>query len=621
MQDILEATLSEINCSDSSGVTVVDNWATEAGLASVRQIVETDFAQSYSVTRLMFDPHCTLFLRLISYISREDIQNSLVLEKSVGTIYNVIYGPHGNRGVTFFRRVVGCLTHLQNEEGGVGSYNESQYGEVLLHVTEAILSTLLQVQEATFKSEFKEVAETLWNCFFVDDADRLPKSPVTRLARENLLKVQDIFGTGDGINASKQKLRSGKVPAVAVDLPGELSQSGIRHDNDHAAISDINILPTLSEILCSRRLDFLPTRDALHSPDRHHEKGIRRLLDSHFRLLREDTSGVLRDSVRCILDNWETLVHGTRWQDKRKLLRTHCPTPARIYYGAQIQNLNSDRIKGLEIDVEFDQVPRARNMSAWKRKHHWRDTRGLNEGGALLALIDAEAKDDTSVIFFQVCKRNLDPVTDENNRGVVRDLVSSGKRAMITLRLTNPPSSDDLGGIVHLVNNQFSSSARSSILVEFPALLYNAFEGILRCLQTLYTDPRYLPFTEWIAPQDRYSREYTTLYGYKAFPVCSPAYLQDRYLDFSAVSTNEGDERATPLRFQPGEDFNVMCEQVSQRTTLDMGQARAIVSALKNRLALIQGPPGTGKSYVGIQTAKCLLANQSWQDLGPILCV
>lgn len=612
--------------SESAQVSVVNNWATEAGLASLRDIVEADFASSYSVTRLMFDPHGILFLRLISYISREELQSPLLLEKSVGTIFNVLYGPHGERGVAFLRRVADFLTNRWNERMDVSSIDKSQHEEMLLHITETILGTLLHVQEAIFKAELNEVSKTLWNSFFVDDVHHHLKSPATRLARQNLLKAQGIFDTGDTTAAKTQNAQRDDLnrkqfqPSFPVDFPGELSQSGIRHDNDHAAITDIKILPTLSEIWYSQRPDFLPTRDALYTPERHHEKGIRRLLDSHFRLLREDTSGVLRDSLRVILENWEPLVHGTRWQDKRKILRTHSPTPVRIYYGAQIQKVNPDRVKGIEIDVEFDQVPRARNMSTWKRKHHWRDTRGLKEGGALLALIDADALESLSVIFFQVSKRNIDPVTDENHKDGVHDMVSSSDRAMVSLRLTSPPSSDDLEGIVHLAKNQFSS-ARPLILAEFPALLYNAFEGILRCLQTLYRDPRYIPLTEWISPQDRSLDDYTTSYGYKAFPVSPPAYLESGTLDLSSVSRSDVNEESTPLIFSVEQDFNAMCNQLSRRTTLDMGQARAMISAFQNHLALIQGPPGTGKSYVGIQIAKCLLANQTRLALGPILCV
>ena len=96
-------------------------------------------------------------------------------------------------------------------------------------------------------------------------------------------------------------------------------------------------------------------------------------------------------------------------------MRTHCPTPVRVYYDAQIQRVKPDRIKGMEVEVEFNQVPRARSMNARKRKQLWHQSRGLNEGGALLALIDAEVEEDMTVIFLQVSKRNIEPTTDENS--------------------------------------------------------------------------------------------------------------------------------------------------------------------------------------------------------------
>ncbi|OGM45678.1 hypothetical protein ABOM_005445 [Aspergillus bombycis] len=624
LQDILEATLSDINHSGSLGVTIVSSWATETGLARIREIIEADFARSYSVTRLMFDPHCVLFLRLISYISREEIQHSLILEKDVGTIFNVIYGPRGDRGVAFFRRVVSYLAHLREMNNDIDHDDGIKYEEVLLHVTEAILSTILQIQEATFKSELKGIVEDLRSCSPLSEIERVLTKPSLRLARENMLKIQDIFGTGDRISAYVPKAdidpSEKQQSQPEVDPPGELSKYGPRHNNDHASISNINILPTLSEILHSQRLDFLPTRDSLYTPDRHHEKGVRQLLDTHFRLLREDTSGILRDAVRVIIDHWEALVHGTRWQEKKRLLRTHSPTPVRIYYGAQIRRVKPHRVKGMEIDVEFDQVARIKNMTPWKRKHYWRESRALNEGGALLALIDAEVEKDTTVVFLQVSRRYIEPMIEEKG---IFDLVSDAKRAMITLRLTSSSSRGDLDGIISLATNH-SSSDRPLILVEFPALLYNLFEGILRCLQSLYSDPRCLPLTSWITPQERYCMETTTTFGYKAFPIHSPIYLENLTLDLSSVSSageiQDEDNIATPLRFSVGRDFKAMSEELFRRTTLDMGQAQAMVLALKNHLALIQGPPGTGKSYVGIQIAKCLLANRI-PLLGPILCV
>lgn len=67
----------------------------------------------------------------------------------------------------------------------------------------------------------------------------------------------------------------------------------MRHDNDHADICDISILPTASE-LQSLRQEFLPTSTySLHSATR-----FQGLLDRQFRLLREDTVGLLRESVK-----------------------------------------------------------------------------------------------------------------------------------------------------------------------------------------------------------------------------------------------------------------------------------------------------------------------------------
>lgn len=194
---------------------------------------------------------------------REDIQNSLVLEKAVGTIYNAIYGLNGKRGVEFVRRVLSYLTYLE-AEAEADLNDVSQYEEVLYHLTEEIISTSLQIQEVTFISEFKEVVEKLCGCSILNDAGCYHTSPIIRLARENLSKVQDIIGTGDGFTSHGQRARRGtsqgqqSQPALAVDFPGTLSQSGIRHNNDHASISDIRFLPTLAEIWYSQRLTFSP---------------------------------------------------------------------------------------------------------------------------------------------------------------------------------------------------------------------------------------------------------------------------------------------------------------------------------------------------------------------------
>src|SRR6202000_3132112 len=133
-----------------------------------------------------------------------------------------------------------------------------------------------------------------------------------------------------------------------------------------------------------------------------------RLLDTHFRLLREDTSGLVRDSIRLILDNWEMFASTEGdWKMKRKLLRNKSPTPVRIYSDAEIQRIKCDRKWGLELVVEFNQLHKLRRSSPGKREHCWRTSRELKEGAQLVALIsrNSEEDGDAVVIFLIVSKR------------------------------------------------------------------------------------------------------------------------------------------------------------------------------------------------------------------------
>ncbi|OJJ46412.1 hypothetical protein ASPZODRAFT_2129422 [Penicilliopsis zonata CBS 506.65] len=634
----LETSLASITRSQSSRHELIATWALETGLAKVRQIVEADFAFTYSVTKLMFDPHCVIFLNILSRISQEQRLFSLTLEKAVGTIYNVVYGLHGNRAVGFFRRVVAWLTRQWTEM----PQGPSNYDQVLLHTTDVILSTIIQNHEAVVQPELRSLVKELANCSSLATSTLDSDGSISvdmRHVKENIRMMQDLLGTTEGAGATSKKAQPAVVlserGAAPVDGPGQLSVDGPRHDNDHRTITGIRVLPTLSEIWLSRRPDFLPTRDSLHGPESHHDRGIRRLLDTHFRLLREDTAGVLRDTVRVILEHWDALAHETRSRERRKILRAHSPTPVRIYLNAHVQQVRSDGMKGIQIDVGFDQSPRARTLKVAQRREYWRRSGALREGPALLALIDGKVDEDIKLVFLQVSQRNLGLKATEGSNAAegVCDLVSDSRRAMITLRLPGSPSREDLSNLVSLTGHRLiPSSSRSLVLVEFPAVLYNSFEGILRRLQELYTDPSSIPLTTWIAPRDdSYAlppdpTSTITAYKDRKVLVSLPTYLVNETLDLSSIpKAPEIGENLThtelPITLYPGQDTGVLCEQLSKRTTLDPGQAEALVSALTNEVALIQGPPGTGKSYVGIQIARCLLTNRQVLGPGPILCV
>lgn len=616
--------LSDLDRSEESRRAVIEYLATEDGLSRVKQTVETKYSVRYSVTTPMFDPHCFLFLRVIAH---KDVLKSLVVEKALGTIYNVVYGLNGSRGVSFFQHVVDCLkeTLLPAEDDD----QQNRYNGLwqLIVVTDALLHLLTVNQAAVLQLEFEGMVNDLSALYIYHQQLATEFPSELQQTYGNINKIVDILAMGDNIKIVEPRKhcstsqQSESVVLSRVDFPGDLSDAGRRHDNDHAAIQGVRILPTLSEIY-SKRSDFLPTYDACKLTSGHHRYGIRRLLDTQFRLLREDTSGLLRDAVRMVIDNWNIIRHGSDWTAKRKLVRQKSPTPMRIYNDAQVRHSTGSGVKGIEMEVEFEQTQRIKRLSPDKRRKHWLNSRSLREGGGLVALIDAQVEDDTHAVFLRVSNRDLDGARG-SPAGVVRDVVSDVDRAMVTLCFPATPSKEDVSSLVQITNSR--GTERPLILVEFPAVQYNQFEGILRCLQELDRNPSRMPFRKWIQAGvgSLIAGQHLTELPDARSGIPPPLYLKGAMLDLSSIQVRTGDEEGDtmPLILSPRDDRRSVQRRLCQSSTLDAGQAEAMVSALTHELALIQGPPGTGKSYVGIQLAKCLLDNKERLGLGPLLCV
>ncbi|GKZ52008.1 hypothetical protein AbraIFM66951_009355, partial [Aspergillus brasiliensis] len=482
--------------------------------------------------------------------------------------------------------------------------------EVLSLISRVLLGTLTLNHEAAIQVDLRMVAGRLYEIYSVDNTDAVADDDNLQLAYENILKIRDILSMGDTIPISRkpeklQTIESNQQGSTryVIDLPGELSDLGPRHDNDKTAISDIQILPTISEILNADRPEFLPARGAADSPIEHHERGIRRLLDSQFRLLREDTSGVLREGIRLIIHAWELVVHGTDWRLKRKFLRDNMPTPARVYSGVEVRRIKSEQFKGIEVDLEFDQLPRLKYASPAKRKQWWLDSKALRRGSTLLALLDAEDVDDTSAIFFLVSKREISYVDNDKKGSVpadhISDVVSDGNRAMVTLGLVGQSNTIDLERLV--LFSRSKPFPRPLILVEFPAIPYNSFEGILRCLQVIHQNPARMPFTAWLAPSTDHHElcEALTESGATgSINIQPPVYFRKSLsLDLSCLPGRHHDSDASRmLSMSLSQDPKVLSADIANVTELDEGQADAFIWALRRKIALIQGPPGTGKS-------------------------
>lgn len=143
-------------------------------------------------------------------------------------------------------------------------------------------------QNAQIIEGFVAVVEIISAC--------ISENATSPTAEDSLARIRRRLNIGSSMPfAACQSAQQDKQSAnflVDQDLPGELSRNGPRHDNDHASITDIQILPTAEE-MASFREDYLPSITS-HG---HQPSSLARLLDRQFRLLREDTVGQLRDGA------------------------------------------------------------------------------------------------------------------------------------------------------------------------------------------------------------------------------------------------------------------------------------------------------------------------------------
>jgi len=162
-----------------------------------------------------------------------------------------------------------------------------------------------------------------------------------------------------------------------------------------------------------------------------------------------------------------------------------------------------------------------------------------------------------------------------------------------------------------LLERLLGDSDEDLSLVEFPGVLLPAFKPTLQALQSM-SETLDVPFGDILAPTSTLNNP-----G-RHINVVPPAYAARPGFSFDLSSFTDAEPA---LHLTPGTNTEHTINQLARRSTLDQGQAEAVVRSLSRSLALIQGPPGTGKSYTGVQLIKILLANKLAGGLGPIVCV
>ncbi|KAJ9610538.1 hypothetical protein H2200_005315 [Cladophialophora chaetospira] len=572
----LEFLQSEIGVMQEAIVTL----ASEGGLQRIKQVVDRNLEtmgpqQRNRVIQEQAIPLC----RVIVHV---DVLASTVLDTHLGTIYNFIYGAQGQRAVAFFKPVFAVLA------------DRDQAFISVLDI-EAVIAAFSKVIDcnthAWVNDELKLIADSIYDTVALlgDDEAHESRKLLQRISRRMQL-AREI----PGWTAPKRNVPRTATFTLQCDLPGALSKDGPRHNNDHTNACNIQIMPTFEEIRAVRP-EYLPSMNQ----DDWHLDGVAGLLDRHFRLLREDTVGQLRDAVREEIDSPATNEKAARRQNIRRL----------TYNNARVVHTDFNSWQGILLTIGFDQPTHLREYSTKLRKEWWESQKRLRID-SLLCLLSSHG----SLLFCSVIeprkpdlhspsKRTdlLDPGdhSADSETESHRDLFTNALHAFVTISVTTENANEALTFI------RMSSAASDVKIVEFPGVLLPSFEPTLRALQKMLRSPE-LPFSEYLAAEPHVD-----------IPVIAPPHYATKpgfRFDLSSIMK---EKEPLWMAVDDTSDYTAFRDN----SLLDPAQADALLNSLNRSIALIQGPPGTGKSFTGVGLIKVLLAAQSTAKLGPILCV
>ncbi|KAL2850542.1 hypothetical protein BJX68DRAFT_275792 [Aspergillus pseudodeflectus] len=551
----------------------------EGGLRRIQELVQRDFGSlQASATRDLFVNQMLPFMEIITH---PNVLASLVMEQAVGTIYNCLYGINGRRAEPFLAFLASAIQLEIETEGNAASAYLEQSILVFWKIVEVNSTAFIQDALKTVAQRFGDLFLTL---HALDGSDTLHQS------RDYLDKLQHRLDIGLSLptvtNTSKQHVNQQPSAFVTLKEP-----PGGRHDNDHADICKIKVMPTFQEIL-SPRPEYLPVKN----PRQWHLGGLAGLLDRNFRLLREDTVGQLRDAIHAELQP----VGQKRSLAQKSQTRTH------VYRQVVVQGVDFHRFEGLQFVVRFAQPTTVRGSAKKKIQEWWQLSKRL-QSDALVCLVDPRG----SAIFCTVASperpRPGSDAAEKPQHRLTGSLSDDPNVASVLLKLVQPGESS----WQYILDCQASHFKPPSIsLVEFPGILLPSFQPTLLALQRMQRAAD-VPMSEFLAPSDKNSLSILA-------DVPPPVYAASQGFSFDLKCLMKD---GSSLQLHTSRPFDL--EKLQKNTTLDNAQAEALVRTLQRKIGLIQGPPGTGKSFTGVALIKVLLANKAKvkKRLGPIICL
>ncbi|KAI0480764.1 hypothetical protein GGR56DRAFT_664259 [Xylariaceae sp. FL0804] len=578
----------------------IKQLATEDGLKFIRDLADRcDIAVACQAEGGGFRLWECQLKPLLELMSHPRVVDSAVLEQEVATIYNFFVGVGAQRMKTIYD-FIQVLLHAWRSTPVEANKPMIAGAALALNVLSKVVDcNTNNVIAEPFTAAAKMLASIVQEP--VAESDLFFQLQ----AEKHLAYLRRRLAVGDAIpvlQTAFHHITDRPEFILHKDLPGRLSSNGPRHDNDHENVQNVQILPTENEI-ASARAEYLPTTDS----SQFHIGGIRGRLDREFRLLREDTVGQLRDTVR-------GQIEAMRGDGLRPAKTANGNVRTHSYLNPVVSHVSFEKDEGIAFVVSFQQP--AGSPEREKRKQWWTRSKRLQSDGLVCMCSDTGA-----TVFFIVAQSSLCTVDEPGARrtqvpsqsgeepqtGIIATLADDEHLSYVTL----VPAENSTEMLTRALEwYRRPQTSHRFCLVEFPGVLLPSFAYTLGALQKMSRHPK-LPFADLLAadPGDGGTLnimppQYTARPGFS--------------FDLSAITDNN-----TALSYLPRDTSSavVTSERLSQCSSLDSTQAESLINTLSRELSLIQGPPGTGKSFLGEKLVKVLLSNKRKADLGPILCV
>jgi len=330
-------------------------------------------------------------------ITHPALLDCLSVDTFVGGLYNFISGSNGSRAIPFFQRLSTSLVEEHFESAA--SNSTTMLEEILVAMSTVLLELLKRERRAMFHDDLPDLVETMENITTITGLDQ--NSVAFQVVTNTIRELRGIARANGLLNHEVEE--PGQVDGVSTAVvtstyPREIILPRDRHDNDKLDIAEIKLLPTEDEIR-SNHLEFLPSTD-LNQPHFLSDPSARHL-DTHFRLLRHDVFGELKEALGGLMiavENEPMLLENPKLSLGN--IRVY-PYPK-----AHLRYIAFDHRRGLEVQVSFTQPFPLRKKSASDRRKWWEESKRLEEG-VLLCLLSFDGT-KSSLLFFTVSDKCTD---------------------------------------------------------------------------------------------------------------------------------------------------------------------------------------------------------------------